>query len=175
MFRPSTYVQTCTRAVLDLLAQVSRAARSAVDTHLVSRRDMTLAAYTHGLATIGHARVRSVCCRGLRSSCPRAASSAWHCRSSLCEEASARRQSLCPWQRTRRCKSCGSSLATLTPRSRHSCLRACSRPCRQRVQGAQRWARALGARHVYRAARAGCDRLQRATCASSRRWGLALD
>ena len=51
---------TCTRAALELLAQVSRAARSAVDVHLVSRRGATLGAYTRGLAEFGHARVRSV-------------------------------------------------------------------------------------------------------------------
>lgn len=52
--------KTCTRQALELLAQVSRAARSAVDAHLVSRRGAALADYTRGLAKIGHARVRSV-------------------------------------------------------------------------------------------------------------------
>jgi len=51
---------TCTQAALQLLAQVSRAARSAVDAHVVSRRGAALGAYTRGLAKIGHARVRSV-------------------------------------------------------------------------------------------------------------------
>lgn len=51
---------TCTRAVLERLAWVSRAARSAVDAHVVSRRGATVGAYTRGLAEIGHERVRSV-------------------------------------------------------------------------------------------------------------------
>jgi hypothetical protein len=50
----------CTRAALELLARVSRAARSAVDAHVVSRRGATVGACTRGLAKIGHARVRSV-------------------------------------------------------------------------------------------------------------------
>ena len=51
---------TCTRVTLQLLARVSRAARSAVDAHVVSRPGATVGAYTRGLAKIGHARVRSV-------------------------------------------------------------------------------------------------------------------
>lgn len=51
---------TCTQAALKRLAWVSRAARSAVDARLVSRRGATVGAYTRGLAEIGHERVRSV-------------------------------------------------------------------------------------------------------------------